>query len=116
MGGALLLAFFWARYRGERAGRVGRFLIRIRYRTLFMAVGLPMHLGIALVMEVGPFSWASMAYYAALVRPDEVRQLVQRLTGASPTPTTDPVPEGVDLETATPPDPALVPSGTSETA
>ena len=116
MGGALLLAFFWARHRGKRAGRVGRFLIRIRYRTMFMAVGLPMHLGIALAMEVGPFSWASMAYYAALVHPDEVRQLLRRINGGSKTSTPDPVPEAASPETSSPVDPALAPSDTSETA
>jgi hypothetical protein len=79
LGAPLLLVALWARNRGEKAGRIGRLLLRTRYREVFMVVGLGMHLVIALAMEVGPFSWASMAYYAALLRPDEIAGLGSRI-------------------------------------
>mgnify|MGYP004401473243 CR=1 FL=1 len=87
LGGALLLAFYWARYRGEQAGRLGRLLLKLRYRTLFVLIGLPMHLVIALLMEVGPFSWASMAYYAALLHPDELKAMLKSRRSTHPEPT-----------------------------
>ena len=78
LGAPLLLVTYWARYRGERAGRVGRTLIRIHFREAFVLVGLSMHLLILLAMEVGPFSWASMAYYTALLHPDEIASIWSR--------------------------------------
>jgi len=78
LGAPLLIGFYWARYRGDRAGRLGRLLLAIRFRGLFVLIGLPMHLVIAICMEVGPFSWASMAYYAALLHPQELKAVLAR--------------------------------------
>ena len=113
MGGALL-ASGRASWKASRSG--GTVLDSDPVPNDVHGLGLPMHLGIARAMEVGPFSWASMAYYAALVHPDEVRQLLRRINGGSKTSTPDPVPEAASPETSSPLDPALAPSDTSETA
>ncbi len=82
----LLLLVFLARWRGERASqqgarasRLGRLFQRYDLRLGFAAIGIPMHLGTLLLMDVGPFSALSIAYYAALFHPDEVRALVTRV-------------------------------------
>ncbi len=50
--------------------RVQRWIQRLRPRVLFAAIGIPMHIGILLTMDVGPFSYAALSYYWALFRKD----------------------------------------------
>lgn len=68
----LLLVWFWARR--SPAGPLRRLLLRLRWRGLFACVGIGMHLGIWMAMEVGPFTWISLAFYPALAHPDEWRR------------------------------------------
>jgi hypothetical protein len=71
----LLLLSLWWQGRDTRAGALLR---RFDPRVPFVIVGLGLHIGIWLLMEVGPFSPASLSFYACLVRPAEW----QRLGGA----------------------------------
>lgn len=57
----------------ERPGRVRRLFNRFRVRTVYAVVGLTMHAGIAVLMDVGPFTFVTLAYYPCLFRPEEVR-------------------------------------------
>ena len=83
VGGApLLLLALWARGNRTRAGPLPRLLTRLRYRDLFVAFGLSMHVGIHVLMEVGPFSIISVAMYPALLSGAEWRQLAARLRSA----------------------------------
>jgi hypothetical protein len=68
----LLLVSMWLRADPERGGRVRRFLARFDYRIPFCVVGLAMHMGIEVVMNVGPFSFIALSYYVAIWRPGEI--------------------------------------------
>lgn len=85
----LLLLAFWYRATRERPGWLRATLNRLDWRTTVLAVGVGMHVGIELTMEVGPFSFASLALYLACWSPDEWSALARRLrratSAASPT-------------------------------
>ena len=49
---------------------------RVRFLELYLLFGLFMHLGIDLFMEVGPFSWASLAFYPALLGPRRIDKML----------------------------------------
>jgi hypothetical protein len=65
----LLLVVYWARYTAERGGRVRRALNRFDLRKAWAAIGVGLHLGILILLNVGPFSWISLAYYTCLIPP-----------------------------------------------
>jgi len=71
-----LLALVWAAW-PERAGRCGRIANRIGLRWWFFGIGIVLHVLIFVTMEVGPFTFLSLAYYVAAVHPwewDELRE------------------------------------------
>ncbi|MBX2797512.1 MAG: hypothetical protein KTR31_07590 [Myxococcales bacterium] len=77
-----LLAVWWA---GRTdVGRIGQWANRIGYRWIYMGIGLFMHLAIFLTMEVGPFSFISVCFYAAMVHPAEWHSLVRWIRERSP--------------------------------
>lgn len=65
----LLLVVYWARYTADRGGRVRRGLNRFDLRKPWAAVGVGLHLGILALLNVGPFSPISLAYYLCLIPP-----------------------------------------------
>ena len=65
----LLLVVYWARHTAARGGRVRRALNRFDLRIPWAAIGISLHLGILVLINVGPFSWISLAYYLCLVPP-----------------------------------------------
>lgn len=71
----VMLLVFWFRYTRERGGRVRRWFNRFDLRKPWAAIGIGLHLGILAMLNVGPFSPISLAYYLCLVpprsRPDE---------------------------------------------
>lgn len=68
-------------YRRTRAapGRLRALFNRLDLRRVWAALGVGLHLGIALFMNVGPFSWASLAMYPALFHHDEIAAFARRL-------------------------------------
>jgi hypothetical protein len=64
----------------QRPGRLAALARRCDWRIVFIGVGLGMHVGIELTMNVGPFSYAAIAYYIALVRPHEWRGMLARVS------------------------------------
>ncbi|MBA2321844.1 MAG: hypothetical protein H0V89_11910, partial [Deltaproteobacteria bacterium] len=56
--------------------RWGGWLVRGRVREIYAAIGLVLHLAVLIVMDVGPFSWTSLAFYAAVVHPWEWEDLI----------------------------------------
>ena len=54
-----------------------RLVNRMNPRVCFACVGIPMHLGILLTMDVGPFSYAALSYYWTLYRPITIRDSVE---------------------------------------
>jgi hypothetical protein len=69
----LLLAFFY-RATPERPGRLRAAFNRWDFRKRYLLVGIGMHLGIELFMEVGAFFGAMMSLYACCVHPSEWRR------------------------------------------
>src|SRR5262249_18412394 len=67
----LLLLALWYRRTAQRPGRLRALCNRLPLRGLWVAAGVGMHLGILLLMDVGPFSLVALSYYACLFRPDE---------------------------------------------
>lgn len=75
----VVLLAFWFRATHDRAGRLRRLVLRFDLRALYAAVGVALHLGIWATMNVGPFSWAALAWYACLFHPDELAALAGRV-------------------------------------
>jgi hypothetical protein len=71
----LLLLVLWYRRTAGRPGRLRALCNRLPLRGLWVAVGLGVHLGILLLMDVGPFSLVALCYYPCLFRPDEWQRL-----------------------------------------
>lgn len=56
----------------------GRWLVVGRVREAYAAIGLVLHFALLLVMNIGPFSWVSLSFYAALVHPEEWQSVLTR--------------------------------------
>lgn len=75
----LLFLVYYFRYTRERPGRVRALINRRDLRVLFMATGVCLHVGILVTLDVGPFSWVTLAYYLCLWHPDELARGLQRV-------------------------------------
>jgi hypothetical protein len=75
----LFLLVLWYRRTRERPGRLRALCNRLPLRGLWVATGAAMHLGILLLMDVGPFSLVALAYYPCLFHPDDWRRLADWL-------------------------------------
>ncbi len=75
----LLLVWYWAKATSERDGRLRRIVTRFDWRKVFAYIGVGLHLGIFLAMDVGPFSLLTLTYYLAFLTPDEMRGLLDRI-------------------------------------
>lgn len=69
----LLLLALWYRATPQRPGLFRRLFNRINFRRLFVLMGVAVHVGIFVCLEVGPFSWIMLAFYICLYRPEEWR-------------------------------------------
>jgi hypothetical protein len=58
----------------ERGGRVGAFLRRFRVRWWWLALGISLHLGIAVSMRLGVFPFGILALYPVLLHPEELER------------------------------------------
>jgi len=67
----LLLLALWYRATADRPGRLRRLFNRVNFRRVFVLIGLAVHIGILVLMEVGPFSLIMLAFYLCLYHPDE---------------------------------------------
>jgi hypothetical protein len=77
----LLLLVFYYRYTKDRTGRLRRWFNRWDLRKPWLLVGVVLHTSILLTLNVGPFSWVSMAYYPCLFGPHQVEAGVSRVRG-----------------------------------
>ena len=75
----LLLLAFWYRHTRERPGRLRGFMNRVDWRLWFALFGVMTHIGVFLVMNVGPFTWVTLAFYVAFFHPDEWMGAARRL-------------------------------------
>jgi hypothetical protein len=79
----LWLLAFWLRATVDRGGRLRALVRRVDPRTVFTAIGAGLHVGILLALEVGPFSWISLAFYFALWSPRELEAAAVKIQRAS---------------------------------
>ncbi len=60
------------------SGRVARLLRRLQVRALFLVYGALMHLGIEVLMEVGPYLPVTLSMYPAVLGPVVCQRLLRR--------------------------------------
>lgn len=71
-GAPLLLLAYWYRVTADRPGRVRAWFNRVDVRTIYAALGVLFHVLVAIPMNIGPFSLASLMFYPCLYTPDEI--------------------------------------------
>ncbi len=69
----LLLALYY-RHTADRPGRLRALFNRLRWREGFVLIGVGLHLSVFALMEVGPFTWVTLAFYLCLYDPEEWQQ------------------------------------------
>jgi len=74
----LLLWIVWMRGRPRDASAWVERVHRVQLRRVWVSGGLALHLGIFLLMEVGPFTWITLAYYLPIAGGEEWRSAVDR--------------------------------------
>lgn len=66
----LLLLVYWARHTAAQGGGLRHALNRFDLRKYWAAIGVALHVGIFALLNVGPFSPVSLAYYLCLIPPE----------------------------------------------
>ncbi|MEM7436651.1 MAG: HTTM domain-containing protein [Myxococcota bacterium] len=79
VGAWLLLPFFYYRYTRERGGRLRAAFNRFDLRVPFTLIGVALHLGIGILLNVGAFSWITLSYYLCLWQPGEIERFFAKL-------------------------------------
>ena len=84
----ILLLYIYCYRTRERGGRVRRWVTRFDLRIAWAAIGVFLHIGIAVTLNVGAFSFIALTYYLSLFRPSEIegagRWLVNRFDRNQP--------------------------------
>lgn len=62
----------WATEHPDRVGRMGRLALRLHLREVFVALGVGMHLVLLVLLDVGPFSVISLAFYPCFYRHEDL--------------------------------------------
>jgi hypothetical protein len=78
----LLLPVFYFRATRGQPGKLRAAFNRWDLRLPWAAVGVALHLGILALIDVGPFSVISLAYYINLFTPEELERWVGKLASA----------------------------------
>jgi hypothetical protein len=78
LGAPFLFLWYYADRTRERGGRLRRIVTKIDWRKPFVLVGVGLHIGILIGLNVGPFSLISLAYYVAFFTPDELANVRRR--------------------------------------
>jgi uncharacterized membrane protein YphA (DoxX/SURF4 family) len=99
VGAPVLLLLLWFRHTRDRPGRLRAVCNRLDGRSVFVAYGALMHIGIHVTMAVGPFSTVCLALYACLFSGDEWAAALDRVgqrarARATPPPTAPTPPAG----------------------
>jgi hypothetical protein len=68
----LYLFWLWLELHPGRGGRFGNAARRFKFRWAWLAIGVSLHAGIALGMQIGLFPFGILALYPAFVRPPEL--------------------------------------------
>ncbi len=76
----------WLRRHPDRGGRLRRRFVRLPIRTVYVAIGLTMHVSAGALMVLGPFSAITLAYYPCLFRAPELERGLSRVARRRPAP------------------------------
>jgi hypothetical protein len=79
LGAPLLFFLAWSDSAPGRGGAAGAWVRRLRLRYVYLGLGAALHLGIALTLRLGVFSYGMLALYPVFLRPEEVSALGRRL-------------------------------------
>ncbi len=71
----LYLAYLYCADTADRPGRLRRFANLLRLRWIWFALGITVHIGIAVFLRLGAFPWGMLALYPALLLPRDLRRL-----------------------------------------
>jgi hypothetical protein len=82
----LLLLHYYYRATREHPGRLRAWFVRHDVRPFFALVGLFLHGGVLVLLDVGPFSLVALSYYLCLWSPSEFVALGARFTRYLPRP------------------------------
>lgn len=77
----IILLVFHYRDTADRSGRLRALFNRRDLRRYWAGFGVAMHLGIAVLLDMGPFSWITLSYYFCLWSPAEIDAAWSRLCG-----------------------------------
>ncbi|HMJ14936.1 MAG TPA: hypothetical protein VK524_26165 [Polyangiaceae bacterium] len=77
----LLLINQFLRRKNAHKGIVKRALARFDLRPVYLGLGLCMHLGILIIMDIGLFAIVMWSLYPAYIRPEEARRVLALLFG-----------------------------------
>ena len=69
---------------GDARGRIGRHLRRVEVRIAYLTFGFLMHVGIELLMEVGPYLYVTCSMYSCVLGPPLCRRLLRRTDPIGP--------------------------------
>lgn len=78
-----ILALYYRRF-PQRAGRIGGFLNRMRFRDLWLTLGVTFHVGLIFTMRLGIFPLGVLAIYPAFFFPDEVLGFARKVRSKLP--------------------------------
>jgi hypothetical protein len=79
LGSPVLLWLAWADAAPGRGRAVGAWARRFHLRFAYVALGAALHLGIALTLRLGVFSYGMLALYPVFLRPAELSALGRRV-------------------------------------
>lgn len=79
LGSPLLFVLAWLDAHPARGGRIGALVRRFHVRHAYLLLGVALHVGIALTLRLGVFSFGILALYPVFLRPDEIQSLGRRL-------------------------------------
>lgn len=71
----LYLVYLYCAETAHRPGRLRRIVNVLRLRWIWLALGIAVHLGIAVLLRLGAFPWGMLALYPALLLPRDLRWL-----------------------------------------
>jgi hypothetical protein len=75
----LVLVNFYYRKTHEKGGYLRGLFLKYDVRRVYLIIGLGVHVGIAIAMNLGPFSAITLSYYVCCIHHDEWRSIWNRV-------------------------------------
>lgn len=75
----VVLLCFYYRKTSEKEGRIRQLFLKWDIRLVYITIGVFVHTGIALLMNLGPFSGITMSYYLCFFHHDEYTKVLAKV-------------------------------------